>query len=67
MIQVICNKLTYECGGQRVVLSRHTIRCMRIKAKRCEKLTEEDIMYHMAAGARANVTQCENEIRRDNV
>ena len=48
-------------------VARHTIRCMRNKAKRCEMLTEEDTMYHVAAGARANVTQCENKIGRDNV
>ena len=49
-------------GGFSCPVARHTIRCMRNKATRCETLTEEDTMYHVAAGARANVTQCENEI-----
>ena len=60
------------CWTEGCPVARRTVRCMRNKAKRserCETLTEEDTMYHdiVAAGTRANVTQCENEIRRDSV
>ena len=48
-------------------VARHTIRCVRDTARRCVTLTKEDTMYHVAAGAKANVTQCENEIGRDSV
>ena len=56
-------------AGRRVVLSRDTQLdgCIRDKAKRCETLTEDDTMYHAAAGVRANVTQRGNEIGRGSV